>query len=162
MSVAVETPSKSFVLLPLGARRIAFAAESVIELSAPEKVQNFPHGTPWIWGVIVRRNRIVPVCDVRKLFGEESLSASRFYLIAEWQEKGVRDWCAIPVAGECKLASAESVLPVEPIDPQIRSRAPFVTGLLPVSGEEIEVVDLTKLIQARREALEGLGMELAS
>jgi chemotaxis signal transduction protein len=162
MSVAVETPTKTFVLLPLGRRRIAFAAESVIELTAPEKVQNFPHGTPWISGVIVRRNRIVPVCDVSKLFGGEQLSVSRFYLIAEWQEAGVRDWCAIPVAGECELASAESVLPVGPIDPEMGPRAPSVTGLLPVSGEEIEVLDLTKLIRARRMALESPRREPAS
>jgi chemotaxis signal transduction protein len=162
MSVAVETPTRSFVMLPLGSRRIAFAAESVIELTAPEKLQDFPHGTPWISGVIVRRNRIVPVCDVSKLFGESSLSASRFYLIAEWQEAGVRDWCAIPVAGECELASTESVLPVGPIDPRTGPRASFVTGLLPVSGEEIEVVDLTKLIQARRMTLESPTTEPAS
>ncbi len=152
MTVAIETPAKSFVLLPLGNRRIAFAADSVIELTAPEKLQNFPHRTPWIAGVIVRRNRVVPVCDVSKLFGEEALSVGRFYLIAEWQEHGVRDWCAIPVAGECELASAESVLPV---DPQTSTRSPFVTGLVPVAGEEIEVVDLTKLVQARRLAPEG-------
>lgn len=162
MSVAVETPTKSFVLLPLGSRRIAFAAESVIELSAPEKVQNFPHGTPWISGVIVRRNRIVPVCDVSRLFGWEPLSASRFYLIAEWQEAGVRDWCAIPVAGECELSSAEPVVSVGPIDPQIGPRPPFVTGLLPVNGEEIEIVDLTKLMHARRMAFESPSMEPAS
>lgn len=162
MNVAVATPTKSFVLVPLGSRRIAFAAESVIELSAPEKVQNFPHATPWICGVIVRRNRVVPVCDVGKLFGGEPLWPSRFYLIAEWQEAGVRDWCAIPVAGECELASAEGVLPVGPIDPQIGPRAPFVSGLLPSRGEEIEVVDLAKLIEARRIALESPGREPAS
>ena len=162
MSIAAETPTKSFVLLPLGGRRIAFAAESVIELTAPEKVRDFPHGTPWISGVIVRRNRIVPVCDVSKLFGEDSFAASRFYLIAEWQEGGMRDWCAIPVAGECELASAESVVPVDSTDPQTESHRPFVTGLLPLSGEEIEVVDLTKLIRARREALESFGAVLAS
>lgn len=162
MSMTVETSVKSFVLLPLGTRRIAFAAESVIELSAPEKVQTFPHCTSWISGVIVRRNRIVPVCDVSKLFGGNPLSTSRFYLIAEWTEAEVQDWCAIPVAGECELASADSVLPVGPIDPQIGPRASFVTGLLPMSGEEIEIVDLSKLIQARRVVLESPGMEPAS
>ncbi|MGC1106764.1 MAG: chemotaxis protein CheW [Candidatus Acidiferrales bacterium] len=159
MTVAVETPTKSFVLLPLGNRRIAFAADSVIELTAFEKLQHFPHGTPWISGVLVRRNRVVPVCDVSKLFGEEALSVGRFYLIAEWQEHGVRDWCAIPVAGECELASAESVLPVVP---QTSVRPWFVTGLISVAGEEIEVVDLTKLIQARRVALGSPAVEPAS
>lgn len=151
MTVAVQTPTKSFVLLPLGNRRIAFAADSVIELTAPEKLQTFPHRTPWISGVLVRRNRVVPVCDVSKLFGESALSEGRFYLIAEWQEQGVRDWCAIPVAGECELASAESVLPA---GPETSDRPAFVIGWIPVAGKDVEVVDLTRLIQARRAALE--------
>lgn len=147
MNAALETTARSFVLLPLGSRRIAFSAESVIELAASEKMQNFPHGTPWISGVLVRRNRIVPVCDISRLFGEEMLSASRFYLIAEWQENGVRDWCAIPVAGECELVSAESV---KPANAPTEERASFIRGVIPVAGEEVEVIDLTKLIQTRR------------
>lgn len=162
MSAVVETPAKSFVLLPLGKRRVAFAADSVIELTAPGRMQNFPHRTPWICGVVIRRNRVVPVCDISKLFSEESISTGRFYLIAEWQERGIRDWCAIPVAGECELASAETVLPIGPVDPQMGPRAPFVTGLIPVGGEEIEVVDLTKLMQARRLAFEVRAGEPAS
>lgn len=150
MSVAVEAQAKAFVLLPLGNRRIAFAAESVIELTAREKLQNFPHCTPWISGVLVRRNRVVPVCDVSRLFGEEAQSAGRLYLIAEWQERGVRDWCAIPVTGECELGSAEAVLPASS---EAKERAVFVSGVIHVSGEEVEVVDLSRLIQERRAAL---------
>ena len=150
MSVAVETPTKSFVLLPLGKRRVAFAADSVIELTAPERLQNFPHRTPWISGVLVRRNRVVPVCNISELFGEEAFSVNRSYLIAEWREGGARDWCAIPVAGECELATAEFLLPP---DGESSARLPFVIGFIPVNGEEIEVVDLTKLIQARRATL---------
>lgn len=162
MSVAVEVPAKSFVLLPLGKHRVAFAADSVIELAAPEKVQNFPHGTPWICGVLVRRNRIVPVCDISKLFNEEGLAVGRFYLIAEWQERGVRDWCAIPVAGECELVTAEAVLPVGPVDPQKGPRPLFVSGLISAGGEEVEVLDLAKLIQERRAAFEIAAVEPAS
>lgn len=147
MSVVVETPAKSFVLLPLGKRRVAFAADSVIELTAPGRLQKFPHRTPWISGVLVRRNRVVPVCDISESFGEETLSANRFYLIAEWQERGIRDWCAIPIAGECELASSESL---QPVDGETVSRFPFVIGSIPVNGEQIEVVDLANLIQERR------------
>jgi len=146
MSVAVETPAKSFVLLPLGKRCVAFAADSVIELTAPEKIQNFPHHTPWISGVLVRRNRVVPVCDISELFGEEAFPVNHFYLIAEWRERGVRDWCAIPVAGECEMASAESLQPPD----ETSTRFPFVTGYISVNDEEVAVVDLAKLIQARR------------
>ncbi|MGB6077353.1 MAG: hypothetical protein WBG29_17110, partial [Candidatus Acidiferrales bacterium] len=67
-----------------------------------------------------------------------------------------------PVAGECELASAESVLPLGPVDPQTGPRPAFVSSLIPVGGEEIEVVDLSKLIQERRVALEIPAAEPAS
>lgn len=148
MSAAAEAPVQSFVVLPLGSRRVALAAESVIELLAPVKTQNFPHGTRWISGVIVRRNRVVPVCDASQLFGEERAGTSRFYLIAEWKEANVRDWCAIPVCGECELESAEQLARESAITAET---ADYVTGAIAVDGEKIEVVDLSKLIQAQRQ-----------
>lgn len=147
MSVAVEAPTRSFVLLPLGGRRVAFAADSVVELTAPERLQNFPHRTSWISGVLVRRNRVVPVCDISELFREKSSPINRFYVIVEWQERALKDWCAIPVAGECELASAESL---QPPNDETSACFPFVIGSIPVNGEEIAVVDLAKLIQALR------------
>jgi chemotaxis signal transduction protein len=148
MTVATDAPAQSFVLLPLGGRRIAFPAGSVIELVAPGKVQTFPHGTPWISGVLVRRNRVVPVCDVTQLFGENASAASRFYLIAEWEDHGAHDWCAIPVCGECELASA-SLETVQPEDLAVEHPL-FVTGAISVEREKIEVIDLAKLIQECR------------
>ena len=79
MSVAAETERKPFVLLPLGSRRLAVRAESVVELIAPGKVQNFPHQTPWISGVIVRRGRVVPICNLGSLLGEKRSQLDRFY-----------------------------------------------------------------------------------
>ncbi|HEV2304944.1 MAG TPA: chemotaxis protein CheW [Candidatus Acidoferrales bacterium] len=144
MTVATDAPAQSFVLLPLGSRRIAFPAESVIELVAPGKVQTFPHGTPWISGVLVRRNRVVPVCDVSQLFGENASAASRFYLIAEWKHHDAHDWCAIPVCGECELASAR----LETVQAEDSAEHPvFVTGAISGEGEKIKVIDLAKLIQ---------------
>ena len=157
MSTAAEVSVQSFVVLPLGSRRIALPAESVIELVAASKMQNFPHGTHWISGVLVRRNRVVPVCDPKQLLGEERPGASRFYLIAEWKEGAVRDWCAIPVCGECELESAEQ-LPVE--NSAMGDAATHVLGVIPVDGEKIEVINLSKLIRSQKQE-RGAGLEPA-
>src|SRR5437763_12524498 len=70
MTVSTELELKSFVLLRLGDRRFAVAADQTAELVAPSRVFRFPHRTPKIEGVILRRGRIVPVCDVaEKLIG---------------------------------------------------------------------------------------------
>ena len=53
----------SFVLLQVGDRRFALPARIVAELAPPVRLQHFPHRSPLLAGVIVRRGRIVPVYD---------------------------------------------------------------------------------------------------
>ncbi len=151
MSGATETQLKSYVIVPIGSRRFSLAAESVVELISIGKLQQFPHRTPWISGVIVRRGRVVPVCDVGRLLGGKSESIGRFHLIAEWQAGETRDWCAIPVAGECELASGEVAPQVET---QTESEEPYITGSLQVGEDRIQIVDLGKLLQACQSSCE--------
>lgn len=159
MTVPAAAQRKSFVVLPLGGRRVSFPAETVIELVAPGKLQTFPHRTPWISGVIVRRGRTIPVCDLSRLLGETSATLGRFYLIVEWQAGSALDWCAIPVAGECELASAEEILPVDALT---ASEAPHVAGFLQVGEDRLEILDLTKFLHGRRMSLETRVTELRS
>ena len=159
MTVAAAVQRKSFVVLPLGGRRVSFPAESVIELVASEKLQTFPHRTPWISGVIVRRGRAVPVCDLSRLLGQASTTPERFYLIVEWRAGGAFDWCAIPVAGECELASTEEILPVDALT---AGEAPHVAGFLQVGEDRIEILDLTRFLHGRQTSFETNGAELRS
>lgn len=144
MSGPSVTPPRNYVIVPIGSRRFSFAAESVIELISIGRLQQFPHRTSWISGVIVRRNRVVPVCDVSSMLGETTAPVFRFCLIAEWHAGNARDWCAIPVAGECELASGETAVEV---DRNAENREPHITGSIQVGEERIEIVDLGKLIQ---------------
>lgn len=159
MIVATESAAQSFVVLPIGEKRVALPAASVIELVAPVKVQSFPHATEWISGVLVRRNRVVPVCDVGQLFGESAAATSRLYLIAEWNDGSNRDWCAIPVCGECELTSA-SPDSMETGDLAV-SHGRKAIAAIQAQGEEIELVDLAKLIEAHRRPNEQRAVESA-
>lgn len=140
-----EVQRRSFVLVQVGKRRVALAAESVVELVAPAREQQIPHRTPWLSGVILRRGRIVPVCDVGQLLGEEPSPLNSFHLIAESQSKGARDRYAIPVGGECVLMTPESTIPAQ-------DHAAYVVEMLPLGEEKIEVLDLGKLIQEQESA----------
>ena len=63
----------------------------------------------------------------------------KFYLIANRQFESRQEWTAIPVTGECELASGEPL--------QAGGKLPeYVTGLLSLDHETIEVLDLEKLI----------------
>lgn len=145
--VTAEVQLRSFVLVQLGKRKMALAAGSVVELVAPTKEQQVPHRTPWLSGVILRRGRVIPVCDVSRLLSEETAPSNCFHLIVEIQLNGARsrDWYAIPVAGECVLSSPEATTSAE-------GRPEYVAELIPSGDEQIEVLDLNRLISQQESA----------
>lgn len=140
-------PANSFVLFPMGKKRFALPAESVAELARPDRLRTFPHTTPLLIGVLVRRGHIIPVCDVAGVLVGPNAPVRKFYLIANRafsdvqpeQAKKIVEWTAIPVTGECELVSARMMPPTVQM-PE------YVTGLLQVSGEIVEIVNLEKLI----------------
>jgi chemotaxis signal transduction protein len=136
MSAAGE---KSFVLFPLGRRRFALPSEKVTELAKPDHLQTFPHLTPLLAGVLVRRARIVPVCDVAQRLVGPDAPPRKFYLIANRQFESRKEWTAIPVTGECELTSVQLQEP--------NSNLPeYVMGVLSLEHEIVEVLNLEKLI----------------
>jgi chemotaxis signal transduction protein len=138
MSLPVESESQSFVLLRLGERRFALAARHIAELVAPSRVFRFPHQTPEIEGVILRRGRIVPVCDVAERLVGKALKSLRLYLIALRRYTGQAEWIALPVTGECELINAE-------MSPASEADSPHVAGWLSHAGDVIEVLNLDGL-----------------
>src|SRR5258708_6147558 len=137
MTVSGEIELQSFVLLRLGERRVAVSASQIARLGAPNRVFRFPHHTPRLEGVILRRGRIVPVCDVSEALLGKRLTSRRFYLIAVRNYGTQREWIAIPVTGECELINAEMMAAVE-------SDAPHVGGRLSHYGDESEDLNLGK------------------
>jgi chemotaxis signal transduction protein len=135
---ASEFAAQSFVLLRLGERRFAVAATQVAELAAPSRIFRFPHRTPKLEGVILRRGRIVPVCDVAESLLGRSLASRRFYLIAVRHYRSQDEWVALPVTGDCELIAAEMTGASE-------SDAPHVSGWISHNGEVIEVLNLDAL-----------------
>ncbi len=138
MTVSAELELQSFVLLRLGERRFAVSAKQIAELVAPSRVFRFPHRTPKLEGVILRRGRIVPVCDVSEMLLGKRLTSRRFYLIAVRNYGTLKEWAAVPVTGECELINSEMMAASE-------SDAPHVAGWLSHDGDVIEVLNLDAL-----------------
>jgi chemotaxis signal transduction protein len=130
---------RSFVLFPIGEKRFALPAEIVTELARPGRLQSFPHRTPLMTGVLARRGRIVPVCDVARTLVGPDAPPRKFYLIANRQFETRQEWTAIPVTGECELATCAPAGPGNEL-PE------YVTGVLSLGNETVEVVNLERLI----------------
>ena len=138
MSMTEITGKPSFVVMQIGRRHFALPSDSVVELAPPVKLHRFPHKSRLLAGVIVRRGRIVPVYDAASVLIGNSGFTQRFYLIARRRFGNSTNFGAIPVNGECELASGD-VLP--PSD----DHAAYVIGTLAFNGEAIDVIDFNAL-----------------
>jgi chemotaxis signal transduction protein len=130
--------AESFVLLRLGERRFAIASNVIAELVAPSRIFRFPHNTSEVEGVILRRGRIVPVCDVAEKLIGKNLRSRRFYLIVQRRYASQAEWVALPVTGDCELIFAEMI-------PASEADLPHVAGWLSHDGDVIEVLNLIAL-----------------
>lgn len=141
---------RSFVLFPVGNKRFALPAEHVSELARPgsqtrEELQSFPHTTPFLTGVILRRNQIVPVADVAPVLVGPEAPERKFYLVIQREigEKATR--IAIPVTGECELAEATQ-------RPATGKLPDYICGLLSLGEEIVEVLDVERLMSMEARA----------
>lgn len=137
----VRSTETKFVLFPIGKKRFALPAEAVTELAQPDRLQTFPHTTPLLAGVLVRRGRVVPVFDAAQILVGPNAPARKFYLIVTRQFEEMEEWTAVPVSGECELTTRELL-------PRTARLPEYVTGLLDLQGEIVEVLDLKKLAAA--------------
>jgi chemotaxis signal transduction protein len=133
-----QIDSHSCVLLRIGERTFALPADQVAELVAPSRIFRFPHRTKEIDGVILRRGRVVPVCDLAEKLTGKRLVSRRFYLIAWRQQVASRETVALPVSGECELIRAD-------LSPATATDSPHVAGWLSHKGEVVEVLNLQAL-----------------
>jgi hypothetical protein len=156
MSVTDNVRENSFVLLQIGNRRVALPAGLVAEPAPPVRLHVFPHTSKLISGVIVRRGRIVPVYEAALVLGRRSSSSQRFYLIARWQTGNASDLGAIPVNGECELATGE-------MQPPAMDRPAYVAGTLAVGEDSFDVMNLDAFVPYYSSAAdESLGAESRS
>ncbi len=144
-NAAAREDEHSFVVFQMDGRRFALPAADVTELAPPVRLHTFPHTTPLLEGVIVRRGHIVPVYDAAVLAGRNS-AAHRFYLISRRGAGQPAEFAAIPLAGECELVSGD-LLPVA-------SRPAYVSGAIVIGSESIEVLDLEKLVASSSSSVE--------
>lgn len=142
MMAGANPAATSFVLLRVGERRFAFPASIVTELAPPVRLHTFPHASPLLTGVIVRRARIIPVYDAGSVLTGKRMMSHRFYLIARREFGKATELSAIPVDGECELATGE-MQPPPPGQPH------YVTGTLQVNDEMLDVLDLEALVTSQ-------------
>jgi chemotaxis signal transduction protein len=139
MSAPNIPDTQSYVLLQIGDRRFAMPASEVSELAPPVRLHQFPHKSPLVSGIIVRRGRFVPVYDVCPMLTGKNSPSHQFYLVARRKFALATEPAAIPVNGDCELVTADIVRVTSP---------QYVSGILMLGEASIQVLDLDALITA--------------
>ena len=142
MTLPENSAPNSFVLMQLGERRFALPANIVTELAPPVRLHTFPHASPLVSGVIVRRSRIVPVYDASSVLTGRQASVHRFYLIARREFAKGSELSAIPVDGECELGTGT-------MQPPPAGKPSYVAGVLPLGEESLDVLNFEALVTSQ-------------
>lgn len=135
---------ESFVVFPLGGRRFALLTTDVVELSRTGSVHMFPHTTPGLVGVLVRRGEVLPVWDVAQTLLGADEATLKYCLVTRRNFAG-EERTAIPVSGDCQMLQAEMLPPPE-------GSAAYVRGVLMLEGQTVEALDLARLAAPGRPA----------
>jgi chemotaxis signal transduction protein len=150
--------TQRFVIFPLGGEPYALDSARVLELVMSARVFRFPHTMPALEGVLVRRGTAVPVCDVRRFFGEQGVPS--LYVIAKCRYEGGGYIVAIPVSGACELKEGEAHPAPQPSAASSGEEPPlnelplaeaapqgtFVAGLLRTGGTTVPLLDLDRVV----------------
>lgn len=125
-----------FVTFPLGEQRYALDSTQVIELLMPAPVYSFPHTMSSLEGVLVRRGKVIPVCDLREAFGHGPERS--FYVVAQCNYLGRREVVAIPVTGDCQL--------VQGVRGESSGAVEFVNAVLHTGGRAYPLLDIDQIV----------------
>ncbi len=127
----------TFVVFPLGGKRFALPATDVAELSHSGTMQSFPHATPEILGVLVRRGEILPIWDLAGTLLGEGESDLKYWMVTR-RNSIAEESTAVPVSGECRMHHAE-------MQPAPQGAPAWVRGVLQLEDHPVDVLDLTRL-----------------
>ncbi len=126
-----------YVTFPLAGKQFALHSSQVQELLMPAPLYWFPHTMHSVLGVLMRRGKVVPVCDLGPAFGTpEEVS---FYVVARVNYVGRVEEVALPVDGLCQLVQGESAPLSEP--------EPFVSGRLLTGNTSVPLLDLDRVVE---------------
>ena len=140
MSASRESPKTRSCSFAREIAAFALPAGIVAELAPPVRLHVFPHTSTLVSGVIVRRGRIVPVYEAGpRARRQEASPRSGFILIARCSRRTRSELSAIPVNGECELATGKC-------SRRPWNARPYVAGTLAIGDESVDVLNLDALI----------------
>ncbi|HET6935332.1 MAG TPA: chemotaxis protein CheW [Candidatus Angelobacter sp.] len=117
----------------------------VHEIVRVPEITAVPDSPPYVEGVINLRGKIVPVVDLRKRFGERTITAHKKNRILVAEIEGKRVGLMVDAASEVlRLQESDLELPHNVFESADMS---YVTGVGKLQGRLIILIDLSRILQ---------------
>jgi purine-binding chemotaxis protein CheW len=109
------------------------------------EITNVPDAAEFVEGVINLRGKIVPVVDLRKRFGERTITSHKKNRILVAEVEGKRIGLMVDAASEVlRLQESELELPHNVFE---SGELSYVTGVGKIQDRLVIVIDLNKILQ---------------
>lgn len=143
----MEKENQHFLLFELHEYKFAFDVSKINRIARSVEITPLPNAPDIVLGVINVQGTIMPVIDIRKIFGfpEKKVNVDDFLIIGKVKELSIaliidNVYEIIDIA-EDKIIDKKNVLP----------GIPHVDGILKLEGDIIYINDLSKLLSLEEE-----------
>jgi purine-binding chemotaxis protein CheW len=137
-----DTEGESFqsILFRMGDEYYGLSIASVKEIIKPLPVTRFPKSPPFVEGVIDLRGRILPIVNLRKMFGLEPMPLTEESRFVDIQLEGLNLGIVVDAVSEVVRISHKQIEPAPAIIAGVEGK--YLTGIARLEEKLILLLDL--------------------
>lgn len=137
-----ETEGESFqsILFKMGDEFYGLSIASVKEIIKPLPVTRFPKSPPFVEGVIDLRGRILPIVNLRKMFGLEPMPLTEESRFVDIQLEGLNLGIVVDAVSEVVRISQKQIEPAPAIIAGVEGK--YLNGIARLEDKLILLLDL--------------------
>lgn len=135
-----EGDSLQSILFKMGNEYYGLSIASVREIIKPLPITRFPKSPPFVEGVIDLRGRILPIVNLRKMFGLEPMPLTEESRFVDIQLEGLNVGIVVDAVSEVVRISAKQIEPAPAIIAGVEGK--YLNGIARMDDRLILLIDL--------------------
>jgi purine-binding chemotaxis protein CheW len=140
---ATEGESLQLILFRMGDEYYGLPISLVKEIIKPLPITRFPKSPPYVEGVIDLRGRILPIINLRSMFGLQPLPITEDSRFVDVQLDNLRIGIIVDAVSEVVRISRQQIEPAPPIVAGVEGK--YLTGIARVEDRLILLLDLNEV-----------------
>lgn len=136
----MEGDSLQSILFKMGEEYYGLSIALVREIIKPLPVTRFPKSPPFVEGVVDLRGRILPIVNLRKMFGLEPMPLTEESRFVDIQMEGLNVGIVVDAVSEVVRISEKQIEPAPPIIAGVEGK--YLHGIARLDERLILLIDL--------------------